>query len=188
MHIRRHSTARHQDVNLRVRRQPSVSASSLPEEVVVARRPVVVQTVRCLRTKYPTTPPKLQPVTSPSRDPIDGLTLRDSPHHPGRFLMDPDVECARELVLAIFRLAVADCMGVAYGHDGPGRPRRVARDYSSDASRFLDSSWAEHLADISGFSADAVRQQLQWPTACRVSASGVGYICSYARKQAVGAG
>ena len=35
--------------------------------------------------------------------------------------MDPRFEGARDLILAIFRLAVADYLGLAFSHDGPGR-------------------------------------------------------------------
>ena len=37
--------------------------------------------------------------------------------------MDGRAEGARDLVLAIFRLAVCDYLGLSYGHDGPDRPR-----------------------------------------------------------------
>jgi hypothetical protein len=74
--------------------------------------------------------------------------------------MDGATACAQELVLAIFRLAVADCLGRAYGHDGPCRPRRVENTDSLGAAAFLASPWADHLAGISGFSAVSVRNEL----------------------------
>ena len=37
--------------------------------------------------------------------------------------MDDRTETARDLVLAIFRLAVCDYLGLSYGHDGPDRSR-----------------------------------------------------------------
>ena len=66
--------------------------------------------------------------------------------------------CARELVLAVFRLAVADYQGVAYGHDGP-RPNKYTRinpKVQSEAATFLTSQWATHLGDLAGFSANTV--------------------------------
>lgn len=74
--------------------------------------------------------------------------------------MDGATACAQELVLAIFRLAVADSLAIAYGHDGPARFRRIARSNSDEATAFLVSSWADHLADISGFSGESVRLEL----------------------------
>jgi len=41
--------------------------------------------------------------------------------------MDPRIEGARDLILAIFRLAVADYLGLAFSHDGPGPVRRTRR-------------------------------------------------------------
>ncbi|HEV2035108.1 MAG TPA: hypothetical protein VGU71_13080 [Candidatus Dormibacteraeota bacterium] len=66
--------------------------------------------------------------------------------------------CARELVLAVFRLAVADYVGVAYGHDepGPDKRTRVNPKVQSDAAKFLTSPWATHLGELAGFSAHVV--------------------------------
>ena len=66
--------------------------------------------------------------------------------------------CARELVLAIFRLAVADYVGVAYGHDepGPDKRTRVNPKVQADAAKFLTSPWATHLGELAGFPAHAV--------------------------------
>ena len=76
--------------------------------------------------------------------------------------MDDLTECCRELVIAIFRLAVSDCLGLECGHDGPPvRRRRTCGPHSDDASSFLYSRWADHLADVAGFSADAVRCELR---------------------------
>lgn len=74
--------------------------------------------------------------------------------------MDDTTECARDLVIAVFRLAVSDSLGLAYGHDAPARTLTIVSRTSSEARAFLDSPWADHLADISGFSADSVRQEL----------------------------
>jgi hypothetical protein len=71
--------------------------------------------------------------------------------------------CARDLVLAVFRLAVADYQGVAYGHDEPG-PNRCARidpKVQSEAANFLTSPWATHLGDLAGFSAHTVWKSAQ---------------------------
>jgi hypothetical protein len=66
--------------------------------------------------------------------------------------------CARELVLAVFRLAVADYVGVAYGHDepGPDKRTRVNPKVQADAAKFLTSPWATHLGELAGFSAHTV--------------------------------
>jgi hypothetical protein len=64
---------------------------------------------------------------------------------------------AQDLVISIFRMAVADALGIAYGHDGPAPTRRVRRTHSQEAQRFLTSGWAAYLADAAGFSGSAVR-------------------------------
>ena len=71
--------------------------------------------------------------------------------------------CARDLVLAIFRLAVADHLGVCYGHDepGPNKYTRINPKVQSDAAQFLTSSWATHLGDLAGFSAHTVWKHAQ---------------------------
>ena len=72
--------------------------------------------------------------------------------------MDDRAEAARELVLAIFRLAVCDYRGLSYGHDGPDRLRHCGRPSRAvEAGRFLTSSWATHLAELAGF-----RSELVW--------------------------
>ncbi len=72
-------------------------------------------------------------------------------------------DCARELVLAIFRLAVADYQGVAYGHDepGPNKYTRINPEVQSEAATFLTSQWAAHLGELAGFSAHAVWKNAQ---------------------------
>jgi hypothetical protein len=62
----------------------------------------------------------------------------------------------RELILAIFRLAVADYVGVSYGHDQPVRHRRVQPVYREDAAAFLRSPWADALADLIGLSSAVI--------------------------------
>lgn len=71
--------------------------------------------------------------------------------------MDPRAEGARDLVLAIFRIAVADYLGIAYGHDDPGPIRRMrGRPFAVEASAFLASPWAAYLADLVGLQAPAI--------------------------------
>jgi len=71
--------------------------------------------------------------------------------------MDGRTEGARDLVLAIFRLAVCDYLGLSYGHDGPDRPRacRTRQDIAA-AGLFLNGAWAAHLAEIAGFHSELV--------------------------------
>ena len=71
--------------------------------------------------------------------------------------------CARDMVLAVFRLAVADYLGVAYGHDeaGPNKYTRIHPKVQSEAAKFLTSSWATHLGDLAGFSAHTVWKSAQ---------------------------
>ena len=73
------------------------------------------------------------------------------------------VICARDLVLAIFRLAVADYQGVAYGHDepGPNKYTGINPKVQSEAAKFLTSPWAAHLGDLAGFSAHTVWKSAQ---------------------------
>ena len=84
--------------------------------------------------------------------------------------MDERTETARDLVLAIFRLAVCDYLGLSYGHDGPDRARHCGPpNRAVEAGLFLTSSWAAHLAELAGFRADLVwgeaRAQLKGMTA-----------------------
>jgi hypothetical protein len=69
--------------------------------------------------------------------------------------------CARDLVLAIFRLAVADHQGICYGHDEPGPKKRTKGNSQADAADFLVSPWAAHLADLAGFSVHTVWKETQ---------------------------
>ncbi len=71
--------------------------------------------------------------------------------------MDPRIEGARDLILAIFRLAVADYLGLAYGHDGPRAVRRTRRRaHVGEAGPFLASAWATYLADLVGLQGPAI--------------------------------
>ena len=74
--------------------------------------------------------------------------------------MDPRVEGARDLILAIFRLAVADYLGLAFSHDGLGPVRRTRRPtFAGQAGLFLASAWAGYLADLIGLEATAIRRE-----------------------------
>ena len=82
--------------------------------------------------------------------------------------MDPRVEGARDLILAIFRLAVADYLGLAFSHDGPGPARRTRQaPYAGQAGLFLGSAWAAYLADLVGLEASAI-----WRDARKLAAEG----------------
>ena len=81
-------------------------------------------------------------------------------------MLEDTAVCARDLVLAVFRLAVADHLGVCYGHDEPGPNKRTKGNFHAEAADFLLSPWAAHLADLAGFSVHTVwkkaqRQRLQ---------------------------
>ena len=91
--------------------------------------------------------------------------------HPGR-VVTGCAEAARELILAVFRLAVTDYVGVSYDHDQPVRRRRVPAVHRADAAIFLQSDWATVLADVIGLSSAVIwseaRLQLErdldrWP-------------------------
>jgi hypothetical protein len=71
--------------------------------------------------------------------------------------VDPRIEGARDLILAIFRLAVADYLGLAFSHDGPGPARQTRRaPYVEQSSLFLASAWAACLADLIGLNGSAI--------------------------------
>ncbi|MDQ6879379.1 MAG: hypothetical protein M3082_17135 [Candidatus Dormibacteraeota bacterium] len=83
--------------------------------------------------------------------------------------MDPRSEGARDLILAIFRLAVADYLGLAFSHDGPGPARRTRRaPYAGQAGLFLASARARYLADLIGLEASAI-----WREARKLASEGV---------------
>lgn len=69
--------------------------------------------------------------------------------------------CARDLVLAVFRLAVADYLGVCYGHDEPGPNKRTNGSSQAEGADFLVSPWAAHLADLASFSVHTVWKEAQ---------------------------
>jgi hypothetical protein len=71
--------------------------------------------------------------------------------------MDPRIEGARDLILAIVRLAVADYLGLAFSHDGLGPVRRTRRaPYAEGSGLFLASAWAAYLADLIGLDGRAI--------------------------------
>ena len=65
-------------------------------------------------------------------------------------------EGARELILAIFRLGVADYLGQSYSHDGDAPARYAGTRYRPGAAAFLASTWAEWLADLINLDSNAV--------------------------------
>ena len=69
--------------------------------------------------------------------------------------------CARDLVLAVFRLAVADYLGVCYGHDEPAPFKRRNGGCHLEGADFLRSPWAAHLADLAGVPIKAVWQEAE---------------------------
>jgi hypothetical protein len=80
----------------------------------------------------------------------------------GELNVDPRAEGARDLVLAIFRLAVADYLGIAYSHDGLGSTRLIRSSaFLGDAGVFLASVWAAYLADLLGLQASAIWREAQ---------------------------
>ena len=62
--------------------------------------------------------------------------------------MQWQIECSRDLVLAILRLGVTDYLGIAYGHDHPVPTKRIPRNRCSEAETFLKSSWCAYLSDL----------------------------------------
>ena len=71
--------------------------------------------------------------------------------------MDPRIEGARDLILAIFRLAVADYLGLAFSHDGLGPVRRTrGAPYIEQAGLFLASAWTAYLAELIGLNGSAI--------------------------------
>jgi hypothetical protein len=68
---------------------------------------------------------------------------------------------ARDLVLAILRLAVADYLGVCYGHEEPAPYKRRNGGFQFEGAEFLQSPWAAHLADLAGVSVQIVWKEAQ---------------------------
>lgn len=63
---------------------------------------------------------------------------------------------ARDLILAVFRLAVADSLGVWYGHDEPAPMKRTKGGVHAEADEFLRSPWAACMADLVGMRSKAI--------------------------------
>lgn len=73
--------------------------------------------------------------------------------------MSLDREGCRDLVLAVFRLAVCDCLGQRYGYDRPVSNqclRAPVPESRRTAEGFLAGPWAMHLAEMAGFAARTV--------------------------------
>lgn len=70
--------------------------------------------------------------------------------------MDWQIECSRDLVLAILRLAVSDYLGIAYGHDEPVPMKSTVRSRNQEAEHFLKSPWCRYLTDLIGLSPGVV--------------------------------
>ena len=51
--------------------------------------------------------------------------------------MEWQIECSRDLVLAILRLAVTDYLGIAYGHDHPVPTKRIPRNKNLWPASFI---------------------------------------------------
>jgi len=89
-------------------------------------------------------------------------------------IRQPGHEPALDLILAIFRLAVADAVGISYGHDQPGRRRLVGGSHGAAAMAFLDSAWANHLGDLINLDAAEVRARAERERAGRSRRVGSG--------------
>ncbi|MGH7860819.1 MAG: hypothetical protein ACRENM_03755 [Candidatus Dormibacteraceae bacterium] len=81
--------------------------------------------------------------------------------HDPRPIRQAGYEPALDLILAIFRLAVADAVGIGYGHDQPGRRRLVGGRHRTAAMAFLGSAWANHLGDLINLDAGEVRARAE---------------------------
>jgi hypothetical protein len=68
---------------------------------------------------------------------------------------------ARDLILAVFRLAIADYLEVSYGHDEPAPMRHTGGGFRAEAEGFLHSSWADYLGDLIGIEAKAIRRDAE---------------------------
>ena len=70
--------------------------------------------------------------------------------------MEGRTEGARELILAVFRLGVADYLGHSYSHDGDAPVRNIGHRWASEAAIFLKGAWATSLADLIGLDSGAI--------------------------------
>jgi hypothetical protein len=80
--------------------------------------------------------------------------------------LDGQVEGAIELIVAVFRLAVADYFGHSYSFDICAPIRRTSNRHRSNAAEFLSGVQARYLADQIGLDASSiwreVRRLEQW--------------------------
>ena len=65
-------------------------------------------------------------------------------------------EGARDLILAVFRLGVADYLGHSYSHDGDAPVRNVGHRWASEAAIFLMGAWAAFLGDLIGLDSGVI--------------------------------
>jgi hypothetical protein len=70
--------------------------------------------------------------------------------------MEGRTEGARELILAVFRLGVADYLGHSYSHDGDAPVRNFGHWRASEAAIFLTGAWAACLGDLIGLDAGVI--------------------------------
>lgn len=75
--------------------------------------------------------------------------------------LDGRGEGAVELIVAIFRLAVADYLGHSYSHDGCAGTRRTNTRFRSDAVAFLSGPWAAFFADQVGLDSSAIWREVK---------------------------
>jgi hypothetical protein len=75
--------------------------------------------------------------------------------------MDWEVECHTDLILAVFRLAVADVTGTNYSHNGGGTKRRGSRQHCADARVFLEGEWGAELAEMIGLSSERLGTEVR---------------------------
>jgi hypothetical protein len=74
--------------------------------------------------------------------------------------LDPRSVGARDLILAVFRLAVADYLGIAFNHDSAGPVRRTRHaSYVGPAGLFLAGAWSCYLADLVGLEGLAISRE-----------------------------
>ena len=66
---------------------------------------------------------------------------------------------ACELVVAIFRMAVADAQAVAYGHEETIPIRHVRPRHRPEANDFFELPWAGYLAETIGLCPAEVRRR-----------------------------
>jgi hypothetical protein len=71
-------------------------------------------------------------------------------------MTDPRDEGARELIIAIFRLAVCDFLGISYSHDQVAPARTTKYPAPHGSALFLSGAWATHLADLVALSGPAI--------------------------------